>query len=107
MGMTTTRATRVPRRRHHQVGVTPEGAAVFEECGPPRDDGKRRLTFCRPPREGEAVPLGMKATVLTPDGDGHVYLEDVDTSGQGPVQVATPAYRDGWEATFGKRGDVN
>jgi hypothetical protein len=47
--------------------------------------------------------------VLDDDGntcDGHVLAEVIEFSSDeksGPAQVATPAYRAGWEGVFGKK----
>jgi hypothetical protein len=61
-------------------------------------------------REGENL-LGVPAFAPTPNANG-VY-ERLDTGGPrlracaGPAQVATEAYRDSWQRTFGARGGVS
>jgi hypothetical protein len=74
---------------------------LHEGCGLAiHDDGEtKRLAPYGSVQEGQ--PLNGKA-VYAPKGDG--TYERVH---YGPAQVATPAYRSGWERTFGQNGGVS
>lgn len=58
-------------------------------------------------REGESIPQGQEVIHLEQIGDKNLY--DVTTlvsgtrSSTGPVQVATKAYRDGYDQIFGSK----
>ena len=48
-------------------------------------------------------PSVGRPMLLEDAGDGeHYFLEDGDGSSDGPPQVATESYRNGWDRTFSK-----
>jgi len=58
-----------------------------------------------PLREGQPIPEGSELVKITPGED---EWHDVETlyrheSLSGPPQIATPAYRDGYDRIFGKQ----
>lgn len=84
------------KRRYHIAGATPDGRTVFEDC----QSGKKRTMEAV--QEGKPIPADAELAMVLPDEDGHhVTMEDVGDLRSGPVQVATPAYRSGWDRTFG------
>lgn len=82
-------------KRFHFVGHSPEGP-VYQACNDP--DEYRTLAEARP---GEPIEDAEVLALVKPDEDDetHVTMEDVDLH-SGPVQVATAAYRAGWDRTF-------
>jgi hypothetical protein len=86
----------VKQKRFHEIG-TDRGARLFEVCG---DDDDARIYRLERAQSGKPVPLGGKLVTLKPDRDGeHFQIDEIDLSG--PARVSTPAYRKGWEQTFG------
>lgn len=59
------------------------------------------LSVLRKPVEGKALAPGQRFMRRQPDGR---YVPIAPR--QGPAQVATPAYRDGWEGVFGAKRAV-
>lgn len=64
-----------------------------------------------PVRDGQALPEGAELVKITPGQDGWhdvetIYKHEPVTELNGPPQVATPAYRDGWSRIFGKKPTV-
>jgi hypothetical protein len=56
-------------------------------------------------REGENI-AGMNAAIVHQDGSFEMMQPGTRPCG-GPAQVATEAYKRGWEETFGARGGVS
>jgi hypothetical protein len=81
-------------KRFHEIGDD-RGTRLFEECG----DESGRIYRAEPARSGRSVPLGAELAQLTCEEDGAHWRVEVIASA-GPAQVSTPAYRDGWDATF-------
>lgn len=82
-------------KRFHFVGHSPEGP-VYQACNDANE--YRTLAEARPgePIEGTEMLALVKPD---PEDDAHVTMEDVDLH-SGPVQVATAAYRAGYDRTF-------
>jgi hypothetical protein len=88
-----------------------EGAQVIRARGQTLETGE-----VRPMREGRALPPKSEVVKLTPRKESQ-WLYDVRVehavapaseaarASSGPPQVATRAYRDSWERTFGARGE--
>ena len=84
------------KKRYHEIGR--DGTShLFEECG------SGDVYRFEAAQSGKAVPMGAKLAWVQPDDDGEHYSVDVlDTgAGAGPAQIATEAYRGGWDRTFG------
>lgn len=84
---------------------------VGEEIGPGvrvalrQDEDGDRLVTIRKMRDGETVAPGREvAHVGDADGDGWQGVTTLYKSG--PAQVATPAYREGYDRIFGTKGQV-
>jgi hypothetical protein len=90
------------KKRGHATRL-PGGAIRVDPCP---DDGPALVgTFTQ---SGKPVPPGCGlAMVYPPDEDGHSEYEVIvrPSSSSGPPQVATSAYRQGWDATF--KGGLN
>lgn len=57
------------------------------------------------PKDGEPLPEGAELIcVEKPDADG--WQASTTLYRNGPAQVATPAYRDGYDRIFGKKQKV-
>lgn len=80
------------------------------ECG----DGMRHMvatksgvpvavTHMRRVEDGECLQPGDRVYYV--DEDGRVV--DTFSTGPGPAQVATPKYRNGWDAIFGKKDSAD
>lgn len=83
----------------HEAGECPEGGVHMIASKDGRPVG---MTHMERLEEGRPIPPGR--TVYYTDDDGHI----VDTFRYGPAQVASPRYRDGWDAVFGKqKSDAN
>lgn len=82
-------------KRFHFVGHSPEGP-VYQACN--NADEYRTLADATP---GEPIVDGETLALVKPDpeDEAHVTMEDVDLH-SGPVQVATAAYRAGYDRTF-------
>ena len=88
----------MPRRRYCPAGFNEAGRPVYVD----HETGEARSVSAAP-TDGKALAPGRGLALISPDDDGvHVVMEDVVSPG-GPAQVATPAYRSGWEQTFGSK----
>lgn len=83
------------KKRYCHVGYTPEGNLVYSDPA-----GKDTRALTGRPVQGKSIPpgRGLSLVEFEPDGE-HAVMEDVVTP-SGPAQVATPAYRAGWDHTF-------
>lgn len=104
------------KQRFHYAGVDEEGKATFVECNPQAtEDDDVTVVKGRPAEAGKAPPWGSRLAYVHQEGDGeHYTLEDAveggdfaKSSGKGPAQVATEAYRSGWQETFGGKVGAN
>ena len=68
-----------------------------------RGDGTKSMTVSFPLREGRPLPPGAEHFVHVGGGE---YRKMALGGGQGPAQVATEDYRQGWETIFGKKQPV-
>lgn len=70
-------------------------------------DNRLEIGMVRPLREGQPIPEGVELIrVDNPDCTCGGW-QDVETlRGGGPAQVATPAYRDGYDRIFGGKTKV-
>jgi len=91
------------KRRHCLVGFNDEGRPLFKAAG-----SKRVYVVCDTLEEGKALPpgYGLAHVEVEPDGR-HAMIENIvapperdESDSAGPAQVATDAYRKGWERTF-------
>lgn len=57
-------------------------------------------------QEGENL-AGQNAVIVSKDGSYEMLTPGTKLACGGPPQVATEAYRNGWEQTFGSRGGVS
>jgi hypothetical protein len=57
-------------------------------------------------KEGENL-AGQNAVIVGKDGSFEMLTPGARLCAGGPAQVATEAFRNGWEATFGARGGVS
>ena len=71
-------------------------------------DGTVKEVACQPFREG--APLYESSEIVTIDREHRDGWRKLTTrykaAGDGPAQVATPAYRDGYDRIFGKKQKV-
>lgn len=65
-------------------------------------DGRLDTMIFRETKSGEPIPPGAEFVRVGPDRDGWRDVETIYKTG-GPAQVATPAYRDGYDRIFGKQ----
>lgn len=86
------------KRGHLHCG--PDEHYVIEPCG-----GRGRALVTRNAPPGTSLLPGEGLVQVTPLEDGHVEYEIIHHAK--PAQVATPAYRRGWEATFAGNKTVN
>ena len=66
-------------------------------------DGNEREVVVRKPKDG--TPVGPRTEILSVSPKCHDGWHAVQTI-YGPPQVATPAYREGYDRIFGKKPDV-
>jgi hypothetical protein len=68
-------------------------------------DGEIRQITCSPTQDGAPVRPGAElANVSAESRDGWRKLTSLyKAAGDGPAQVATPAYREGYDRIFGKQ----
>ena len=77
---------------------------VLTECTEKEDAA---IVHLEKVKSGEPLSPGARLCQVTPDETGHVELEPIEVPGLGgPAQVASKAYRDGWDRIFGPR-EVN
>jgi hypothetical protein len=92
------------KREHDEIQFGPEIAPGVHSALRRTPDGKIREVACSPLRDG--VPLSPNseiANVSKETEDGWHTLTDVcKLAGDGPAQVATPAYREGWSRIYAK-----
>lgn len=92
------------KKRYCHLGTNENGHPVFADA----ETGTDVRAFVGP-AEGRTLISGRQLVLVEPEEDGkHVMLEDVDLGETGgPAQVATTAYRAGWDATFGAVSKAN
>ena len=56
------------------------------------------------PHDGELVRVRQTECPAVWESETELTIENGEV--KGPVQVSTPAYRSGWEATFGPQSDL-
>ena len=66
--------------------------------------GKGERVVLAAPGPGRPIPEGGRFVDVDQDETGHYYVKPMRTVSKGPIKVSTPAYRKGWEKTFGARG---
>lgn len=87
------------RLRVHAMPL-PNGGFVIERCG------KGGFIVTEPCESDKPLPAGATMLHVEPHRDGrHHMLELVGVSG--PPQVATDAYREGWDRIFGPFKEAN
>lgn len=67
-------------------------------------NGNGKKVVLAAPEMGRPIPEGGRFVDVDTDDDGHFYVKDMKTVSKGPIKVSTPAYREGWEKTFGSKG---
>lgn len=87
-------------RRGHAKKLL-NGNTLVDHCP---DDGTT-ITVA-PLSEGDPILPGQRVATFQELPDGHVEYEEYVLNSSGPAQVATDAYRRGYEETFGKK-EVN
>lgn len=75
-----------------------QGDTAIREC-----DGKLQAGTFRPAREGEPIPEGHELVYLGDQREDGWYNVAASFRNSGPAQVATRAYRDGYDRIFGKQ----
>jgi len=71
-----------------------------------RKDGVTKQVFVKLAKEGESIHQGTELAMVgdpTGDNDGAHWHALTSVYKGGPAQVATPAYRDGYDRIFGKQ----
>jgi hypothetical protein len=87
---------RIDKGDHVEPVFTDGRESVLEVSKP---DGERLYARVLKAVEGEPMPVGAQQIIWH---DGEIVTETFDCPG-GPAQVATKAYRDGYERVFNKR----
>ena len=64
-------------------------------------DGKVQSCVVRQAEDGDPVPPGVDLVHVKETGSGEWYDAETVYRGSGPPQVATPAYREGYDRIFG------
>jgi hypothetical protein len=89
------------KREHDEIWFGPGVYAALRRT----PDGEVRQVTCSPMRSGAPLRLGAElANVSEGNEDGWHPLTSIYKSG--PAQVATPAYREGYDRIFGKKQKV-
>lgn len=93
----------VAKKVKDRVWIGPKDDTGQHRAVRDRGDGNLEPAHFRPAKNGEAIPPGSELVFLDPkQGDDGGY--DVAASYKsGPAQVATRAYRDGYDRIFGKQ----
>jgi hypothetical protein len=86
---------------------TPHGQACIRH----RPDESIHVGVLRSVKEGVPIVAGAELVKVRPAGDGtydvtSIYGGSSEESSNGPAQVATDEYRDGWDRVFGSKGTV-
>lgn len=68
-----------------------------------RGDGILESAHFRVAKDGEATPPGAELVILRPEQGADGGYEVAACYKSGPAQVATPAYREGYDRIFGKQ----
>lgn len=76
-----------------------------------RQDGEEKRVLVHAAEDGETIRPGSELAIVgdpTDEQDGVCWqpLESIYKNTSGPAQVATPAYRDGYDRIFGKKQKV-
>lgn len=76
-----------------------------------RNGGRRSVATLTPLVHGRPIPEGSELVRVTPGEDEWhdvetIYRHDPRAELSGPPQVATPAYKDGYDRIFGKKQKV-
>ncbi len=85
----------------HVGPVMPDGTAPYLRHKP---DGTDEVGVFLPLKDGQALPPGREVLCIEPlEGDLHKVTSLYGAKElSGPAQVATPAYRSGYDRIFGK-----
>ena len=89
--------------KHPDAGVVHLPFELHSECGwipaiKINDAGEPELGSVHPLKDGQPLTPGAELVMMHEDG----RLRVTELGHQGPAQVATKPYRDGWERTFDK-----
>lgn len=103
-------------RKVHVVGKTDDGRGfLLKECDE-NENASKDILVCEPVVSGQPILPGQQIAMFKKSEDEHLeydVLVDGDTvegdlhGAGGPIQVATKAYRDGWDRIFGNKSNVN
>ena len=72
------------------------------------EDGSEHEILIREPTEGSPIYPGTEIMTVDAhcDGGWHAAETVYRSGGEGPAQVATDEYREGWDRIFGNKPDV-
>lgn len=87
------------------VALGPEVAPSVRQCHFELADGSDGYGYVRKPQEGAPMRPGERLIDLH-EADERGRFRAVERFRNGPARVASPAYREGWDAIFGKK-DLN
>lgn len=91
------------KKKKDKIWIGPQDETGQHRAVRDLGDGELQAAHFRVAKNGETVPPGSELVFLDPKQGNDGGYEVVASYKNGPAQVSTPAYRDGYDRIFGKQ----